>query len=133
MVIEPSYGATAEATFDRLGRVRTVTITNSGEGYKVRPHIYIQSETGYNAELIPKLCIDRIDDVNQPDDPEAIINVVDCVGLVPNGYLNGNEPYYGPFHEHEGRRMVGERHSGTKHEYITQRQLDTFLNNPNVT
>jgi len=132
VVIEPSYGATAEATFDRLGRVRTVTITNSGEGFKVRPNIYIQSETGYNAELIPKLCIDRINDVNQPDDLEAIINVVDCVGLTPNGYLN-NEPYYGPFHEHEGRRMVGERHSGTKHEYITQRQLDTFLNNPNVT
>lgn len=144
VIIEPSYGASAEATFDNLGRVQSITITNSGEGFKVRPNIYIQSETGYNAELIPKLCIDRIDDVNQPDDPDAIINVVDCVGLVPNGYLDG-EPYYGPFHEHEGRRMVGAQHSDKPHkflntntpettqQFITQEQLDAFLNNPNIT
>jgi hypothetical protein len=150
VVIEPSYGASAEATFDELGRVQSIDITNSGEGFKERPNIYIQSETGYNAELIPKLCIDKLDDVNEPDDQDLIINVVDCVGLTANGYLDG-EPYYGPFHEHEGRRMVGAQHSDKSHkfldtntpgvaggegqnqQFITQEQLDAFLNNPNLT
>ena len=150
VVIEPSYGASAEATFDELGRVQSIDITNSGEGFKERPNIYIQSETGYNAELIPKLCIDKLDDVNEPDDQDLIINVVDCVGLTANGYLDG-EPYYGPFHEHEGRRMVGAQHSDKPHkfldtntpgaaggneqnqQFITQEQLDAFLNNTNLT
>ena len=150
VVIEPSYGASAEATFDELGRVQSIDITNSGEGFKERPNIYIQSETGYNAELIPKLCIDKLGDVNEPDDQDLIINVVDCVGLTANGYLDG-EPYYGPFHEHEGRRMVGAQHSDKPHkflgtntpgaaggneqnqQFITQEQLDAFLNNTNLT
>ena len=150
VIIEPSYGSSAEATFDELGRVQSISITNSGEGFKERPNIYIQSETGYNAKLIPKLCIDKLGDVNEPDDPELIINVVDCVGLTANGYLDG-KPYYGPFHEHEGRRMTGAQHSDKPHkfldtntpgvaggdaqnqQFITQEQLDAFLNNSNIT
>ena len=145
VIIEPSYGSSAEATFDELGRVQSINITNSGEGFKERPNIYIESETGYNAELIPKLCIDKLGDVNEPEDANLVLNVVDCVGLTANGYLDG-KPYYGPFHEHEGRRMTGAQHSDKPHkfldtntpggqnqQFITQEQLDAFLNNPNLT
>jgi len=36
---------------------------------------------------------------------------------VPVGYVSG-QPYYGPFHEHMGVKMVGERHSPYPHAII---------------
>lgn len=79
VVIEPSMGAAAEAKFDRFGRVIEVKVISSGEGFQVMPKVYIRSETGYNAELVPKLCIDRINEVREADQ-EKIITVIDCVG-----------------------------------------------------
>ena len=35
----------------------------------------------------------------------------------PVGYVSG-EPYYGPFHEHMGVKMVGERHAPYSHAII---------------
>ena len=45
------------------------------------PKVTINSETGYNATFIPKLCIDRIDEVREPDQ-DRIVTVIDCVGKV---------------------------------------------------
>lgn len=143
VIIEPDRGAVAEAVIDRYGRVTEVKVIETGEGFKELPKIYIQSETGYNAELRPKLCVDRVGD-KTPDD-DRIINVVDCVGLVADGYLDG-KPYYGPYHEHNGRKMVGAEHSDSSHAYldaannrdfntsqfIDEDQLNTFNSNPNV-
>jgi len=143
VIIEPSRGAVAEAVIDRYGRVTEVKVIETGEGFKELPRIYIQSETGYNAELRAKLCVDRVGD-KTPDD-DRIINVVDCVGLVADGYLDG-KPYYGPYHEHNGRKMVGAKHSDSSHkfldaannrdfntsQFIDENQLNTFNSNPNV-
>lgn len=143
VIIEPDRGAVAEAVIDRYGRVTEVKVVETGEGFKELPKVYIQSETGYNAELRPKLCVDRVGD-KTPDD-DRIINVVDCVGLVADGYLDG-KPYYGPYHEHNGRKMVGAEHSDSSHAYldaannrdfntsqfIDEDQLNTFNSNPNV-
>ena len=143
IIIEPDRGAVAEAVIDRYGRVTEVKVIETGEGFKELPKIYIQSETGYNAELRAKLCVDRVGD-KTPDD-DRIINVVDCVGLIADGYLDG-KPYYGPYHEHNGRKMVGAEHSDSSHAYldaannkdfntsqfIDEDQLNTFNSNPNV-
>ena len=143
VIIEPDRGAVAEAVIDRYGRVTEVKVIETGEGFKELPKVYIQSETGYNAELRPKLCVDRVGD-KTPDD-DRIINVVDCVGLIADGYLDG-KPYYGPYHEHNGRKMVGAEHSDSSHAYldaannkdfntsqfIDEDQLNTFNSNPNV-
>ena len=143
VIIEPDRGAVAEAVIDRYGRVTEVKVIETGEGFKELPKVYIQSETGYNAELRPKLCVDRVGD-KTPDD-DRIINVVDCVGLVADGYLDG-KPYYGPYHEHNGRKMVGAEHSDSSHafldaannrdfntsQFIDEDQLNTFNSNPNV-
>lgn len=83
VVIEPNYGATAEAEFDNLGRVKSIQITESGEGFTTMPKIFIESETGYNAVLLPKLCIDRIGEDEEVEvGPENVIQVIDCVGKV---------------------------------------------------
>jgi len=82
VVITPDIGAVVEPKFDSQGRVISVKVTESGEGFTEYPQIYIQSETGYNAVLRPKLCIDRIgvDQLKEPTFQDQIVTVIDCVG-----------------------------------------------------
>jgi len=82
VIITPDNGAVASATFDRQGRVTSVKVTAGGEGFTQYPQIYIQSETGYNAVLRPKLCIDRTgnDKLKEPTFQDKVLTVVDCVG-----------------------------------------------------
>jgi hypothetical protein len=85
IVIEPSNGASAIPTFGAFGTLEKVEITSQGEGFTDTPNIYIESETGYNAKLIPRFCIDRVstDQIKEPEIGKKIISVVDCVGKVP--------------------------------------------------
>ena len=48
---------------------------------------------------------------------EIIPSSTDPVPTVPVGYISG-KPYYGPFHEHMGVKMVGEVHSPYPHAII---------------
>jgi len=81
IVIEPSMGAEASLQLDEFGRVIGVKVTKPGEGFTEWPTIYIKSETGYNADLRPKLCIDRISS-DKVEEGISTISVVDCVGRV---------------------------------------------------
>ena len=84
VIIEPDIGAVAEPKFDARGRVTSIKVTESGEGFTKYPTLYIQSETGYNAVLRPKLCIDRVgnDELKEPTFQDKVITVIDCVGKV---------------------------------------------------
>jgi hypothetical protein len=88
IVIEPNHGAKAVPVLGESGQVLSVKVTESGEGFTERPTIYIRSETGFNAVLIPKFCIDRIgqDQLKEPSEVERLqgklISVIDCVGKV---------------------------------------------------
>ena len=85
LVIEPSNGVKATFKVSPLGSITEVTIQEQACGFKERPTITIQSETGRNANLVPKFCIDRIpvDTVKEPGIFEEFITVIDCVGRVP--------------------------------------------------
>ena len=84
IVIVPNNGAEAVPQLDRFGRVIGVKVTNPGEGFKTYPKIYIESDGGYNAELIPRFCIDRISEEKiQEVGKEKVLNVVDCVDRLP--------------------------------------------------
>lgn len=87
VVIEPNLGgAEIEVKFGAFGTVSSVRIINSGNGFTERPEIYIKSETGYNANIIPVFCVRRIgdDEIGTIPDSEKfkVIKVVDCVGRV---------------------------------------------------
>jgi len=87
VVIEPNLGgAEIEVKFGPFGTVSSVRIINSGNGFTERPEIYIKSETGYNANIIPVFCVRRIgdDEIGTIPDKEKfkVIKVVDCVGRV---------------------------------------------------
>jgi hypothetical protein len=85
IVIEPSNGAVAVPTFGAFGTLEGIKITSVGEGFKQVPNIFIESETGFNAKLIPRFCIDRVsaDQLKEPGIEDKIISVIDCVGKVP--------------------------------------------------
>ena len=131
VVIEPDIGAKAEPKFDNQGRVISVKVTVQGEGFTELPRVYIKSETGYNAQLRPKLCIDRVgsDKLKEPTSQDKVISVVDCVGLIPVGFVKG-VPYYGPFHAHPSRgvKMVGAKHVSTPHEVIYDSAEESLRN-----
>jgi hypothetical protein len=82
IVITPDNGASAEPKFDQQGRVTSIKVTEGGEGFTEFPQLYIQSDTGYNAVLIPKLCIDRVgsDELKEPMTQDKVVTVIDCVG-----------------------------------------------------
>ena len=82
IVIIPDNGAVAEPKFDQQGRVTSIKVTEGGEGFTEFPQLYIQSDTGYNAVLTPKLCIDRVglDELKEPMTQDKVVTVIDCVG-----------------------------------------------------
>ena len=130
IIIEPNAGAIAIPKFNKNGSVESVKVTAGGEGFTQMPDVYIKSETGYNVELLPVFCVERIgkDEIKEYDSQSGkqLITVIDCVGKIDRnqfvGYVNG-KPYYGPFHFHpkKGVKMVGARHVPEPHDVITDR------------
>ena len=85
IVVEPANGARLTPAFNELGQLTSVRIIDGGQGFKEIPRIYVESDSGFNAEMIPKFCVDRIvgvDDLKGPLPQDKIISVVDCVGTV---------------------------------------------------
>jgi hypothetical protein len=80
IVISPSNGSVLTPEFDNFGSVIKVNIINSGQGFTEFPNIYIESDTGYNAKIIPIFAVKRIGNEKLIIDPEQVVNVVDCVG-----------------------------------------------------
>ena len=90
LIITPSNGASAEIVVGSFGEITAINIINGGSGFTDIPTITIQSSTGFNAELLPRLCSTRIEGFD-PDtggglpadiDPNSVLHVVDCVGKV---------------------------------------------------
>ena len=80
IVITPSNGLILTPEFDNLGSLTKVNIINPGQGFKEFPEIYIESDTGYNAKIIPIFNVRRVDDEESQVPVTGIISVVDCVG-----------------------------------------------------
>lgn len=84
ITVTPSNNVILEPVFGAFGALERVIVVNAGSGFKERPVITIESETGYNAKIIPVLCVSRIGDTGEDEltypDPDQILKVVDCVG-----------------------------------------------------
>jgi len=71
-------GAELKIKTDALGSVTGVNVINGGIGFTEDPDLYIKSDTGYNAKLMPVFKVIRVD---QDTDPSAaVVQVIDCVG-----------------------------------------------------
>ena len=82
VVIEPSNGAELKIKCDPLGSIIGVDVVKGGIGFNEDPDIYIQSDTGYNARLMPVFKVNRVgEDIGeQLVSAGDVVQVVDCVG-----------------------------------------------------
>lgn len=84
IVMEPNLGAVLEPVFDKNGSVTAVKIVKGAEGFTEMPEIFVDTETGYNAELVPVFKVNRVGDLPEDLDKvplgEKVISVIDCVG-----------------------------------------------------
>ena len=65
-----------------MGGIIGVDVVNGGIGFTDDPNIYIQSDSGYNARMMPVFKVNRVGEDIAPEAaiPSAVIQVVDCVG-----------------------------------------------------
>jgi hypothetical protein len=78
--IAPSNGAIAKPYFTNDGSLYKIEIISKGEGFKSLPSITINTKTGYNAILLPRLCSEQIGDKIISPTLDKIITVIDCPG-----------------------------------------------------
>ena len=96
IVISPNdAGAEVRPTFGPWGVLTKVEIINGGSGWTERPNIYIRSQTGYNAVIVPRFCIQRVGDDTEGDIPAGTptLSVIDCVGEVNRGEVDPSTGY----------------------------------------
>jgi len=78
VVIEPDNGAKLSICgCTSLGVINKICVDNGGSGFTDDPKIYIQSDSGYNAKLVPTFNITKVEEEAPSVD---VIQVVDCVG-----------------------------------------------------
>ena len=88
IIIEPSNGAEFKPVYTETGALEKIEVISSGIGFIDRPEIFIQSDTGFNAQLIPILNVKRIGDLTEEEQnnevfQNGVIEVIDCVGFIP--------------------------------------------------
>ena len=71
-------GAELKIKTDALGSVIGVDVLNGGSGFNEDPALYIKSDKGYNAKIMPIFKPIRLEDLIEA--PVGVIQVVDCVG-----------------------------------------------------
>ena len=84
VVIEPSNGAELKIKCDPLGSIIGVDVVKGGIGFNEDPDLYIQSDKGYNARLMPVFKVNRVGEDLAPElvSPGGLVQVVDCVGKI---------------------------------------------------
>ena len=86
IVIVPDRGAVLTPKYGSFGKLEKVEIENGGLGFDEIPNIFIRSETGINALIVPIFGVIRIGDLTEDQDivppGTPMVNVVDCVGRV---------------------------------------------------
>ena len=75
-------GAELKIEVDSLGSVTKVDVVNGGIGFTEDPDIYIDSNSGYNAKLMPVFKVNRVGEDIAPEavSTGAVLSVIDCVG-----------------------------------------------------
>jgi hypothetical protein len=87
--LSPRNGSELSLRTGPFGKIDKVNIKSSGSGFQVFPEVIINSQTGFNANIVPIFGIKRIGEGNafdlaleQIDRGIPIINVVDCTSRI---------------------------------------------------
>ena len=84
VIMQPSHGCEFKLMCDSLGSIIRVDVVKGCIGFNEDPDIYIQSDTGYNARMMPVFKVNRVGEELQPElvSSGELIQVIDCVGKV---------------------------------------------------
>ena len=84
VIMQPSHGCEFKLRCDALGSIIGVDVVKGCVGFNEDPDIYIQSDTGYNAKLMPVFKVNRVGEDVVPElvSSGELIQVIDCVGKV---------------------------------------------------
>ena len=77
----PDAATKLELVLNQDGTIIKVRIISPGTNYTCLPQIILNTDTGYNANLIPILRFRRAQEINVPPGTE-VLQVIDCVGKV---------------------------------------------------
>jgi len=80
ITITPNNGAVLSYECDNLGSLSKVNVVKPGIGFTEYPNIEIETESGYNAKLLPVFKVNRVDEKDVVIPQDQIISIVDCVG-----------------------------------------------------
>lgn len=87
VIISPSKGAKAVIETSPSGGVYRIKVTETGEGFKEMPKIYIKSDTGIGSRLLPQLGVNRVEeDKIDADTVDKVVNVADTTGSIASSY-----------------------------------------------
>lgn len=84
IIIEPKNNAEMIPKFNDYGSLIDIEIKSSGYGFESIPTVFIKTETGKNAQILPVLCVHSIENKVDTQIPEGVklLSVVDCVGKI---------------------------------------------------
>ena len=88
VIISPSKGAKAVIETSPSGGVYRIKVTETGEGFKEMPRVYIKSDTGIGSRLLPQLGVNRVEeDKIDADTVDKVVNVADTTGSIASSYI----------------------------------------------
>jgi len=82
VIMQPSHGCEFKLRCDALGSIIGVDVVRGCVGFNEDPDIYIQSDTGYNAKLMPVFKVNKMEDDLALVSTGELIQVIDCVGKI---------------------------------------------------
>ncbi len=87
VIISPSNGAKAVIKSTGTGGIYRVKVVETGEGFKEMPRVYVKSNTGIGARLLPQLGVNRVEeDKLDAETASKVVNVIDTTGTIASVY-----------------------------------------------
>lgn len=90
IIIEPSNGVELLPVFNDIGQLVDLNIVNPGDTFFEVPKIFIKSESGVNANIIPIFGVRRDEEPDQrliESTGDRVISIIDNVGNIPKPLL----------------------------------------------
>ena len=87
LIVSPNLGVETELIVNEFGQVTEARVIKKGCGFVDIPKIRTNSSTGFNATFVPIFSTQRLSDAEKQaftiEEGVGIVDVVDCVGIVP--------------------------------------------------
>jgi hypothetical protein len=122
IVTPPMPGLILEGRYTDSGQLVEIVIKGEQCGFVEIPDVTINSKTGNGVRVKPNILFTEASKFTIEEQRRyrsSTLSVIQCTSKPKElvGYVNG-QPYYGPYHIHKGKKMVGAAHNPRPHAFI---------------